>query len=101
MRPRLSGREEERGQLPSRASGKDRRSVRARLESVLRGLWNRLVRRRQDVQIEVASEEARMSPGQRREAEESVEDRQVDEHVEEHLGGIDPDRLLGEAPRRP
>ena len=42
-----------------------------------------------------------MSPAERRFVEESVEDRQADDFVAEHLGGIDPGRLVeeGEPPR--
>ena len=35
-----------------------------------------------------------MSPAERRFEEESVEDHQADSFVSEHLGGIDPERLL-------
>jgi len=42
-----------------------------------------------------------MSPSERSFFAEGVEDRQADEFVEEHLGGIDPNRLLGDdEPRR-
>jgi hypothetical protein len=42
-----------------------------------------------------------MSRAERRFVDESVEDRQAEGFVEEHLGGIDPKRLQaeGEAPR--
>ena len=38
----------------------------------------------------------RMNPAERRFAEESVEDRRSDSAAEEHLGGIDPGRLVGD-----
>ena len=42
-----------------------------------------------------------MSPAERRFVEESVDDRQADEFVGEHLGGVDPNRLLDDdAPPR-
>ena len=37
-----------------------------------------------------------MTPEERRSADESFEDRQADRFVAEHLGGIDPERLIGE-----
>lgn len=37
-----------------------------------------------------------MSPAERRMTGESVEDIQADKFVSEHLGGIDPERLMGE-----
>jgi len=59
------------------------------------------MRRRQEAIGQRETEEAGMSRAERRFAAESVEDRQADGFVEEHLGGIDPERLLGEdgAPR--
>jgi hypothetical protein len=41
-------------------------------------------------------EESQMSPSERRFVDESVEDHQADEGAAEHLGGIDPNRLLDE-----
>jgi hypothetical protein len=43
-----------------------------------------------------------MSSAERHFREESVEDSQADEFISEHLGGIEPERLLGEdePPRR-
>jgi len=35
-----------------------------------------------------------MSPAERRFVEESVEDHQADAFIEEHLGGVDPNRLV-------
>jgi hypothetical protein len=45
--------------------------------------------------------EATMSPGERSYSRERVEEHGVDEFVEEHLGGIEPNRLLDDdRPRR-
>ena len=59
-------------------------------------LWNRLVRRRREEVIERETESERMSPAERRLTGESIEDLQADESAGEHLGGIDPGRLLGD-----
>ena len=45
---------------------------------------------------ERADEELHMSPSERRFAEESIEGHQADEFVQGHLGGEDPERLLGD-----
>lgn len=60
------------------------------------GLWARLFGRRNDGAVERAVEEEHMSPEERRFVDESAEDRQADEESKAHLGGIDPDRFLGE-----
>ena len=41
-------------------------------------------------------ERERMSREERRIASESVEDLEADEFVDEHLGAVEPERLLGE-----
>lgn len=41
-----------------------------------------------------------MSSEERRFSEESFEDMQADAFATEHLGGVDPDRLLGDGARR-
>jgi hypothetical protein len=61
---------------------------------VLRDLWNRLMGRERDAAIKRETEREQMSPDERRFEEESVDDIQADAFVGEHLGGIDPDRLL-------
>ena len=38
-----------------------------------------------------------MSPAERHLSEESIDDFQADEFVSERLGGVDPERLSGEA----
>jgi hypothetical protein len=63
---------------------------------MLAGLWDRLVRRRRDAAVAHQAEWERMTPEERRSADESFEDRQADRFVGEHLGGIDPERLVGE-----
>jgi hypothetical protein len=62
----------------------------------MRGFWDRLIGRRRDAAARREAEEEQMSPAERRFVNESVEDHQADEFVEEHLGGIDPNRLLEE-----
>jgi len=54
----------------------------------LKGIWERLLGRRESSDSDPASPERRRFSG------ESLEDRQADEFVEEHLGSIDPNRLL-------
>jgi hypothetical protein len=61
------------------------------------GLLSRLLGRRKDAAVDRAREEAQMSPAERRFVNENVEGHQADELVEEHLGGIDPNRLLGDS----
>jgi hypothetical protein len=61
------------------------------------GFLSRLLKRRRDASAERAQEEAQMSPAERRFVDENVEGHQADELVEEHLGGIDPNRLLGDS----
>lgn len=64
---------------------------------MLRELWNRFVGREQaSAAAEREAELEQMSPAERRFASESAEDIQADEFVGEHLGGIEPERLLGE-----
>ena len=59
-------------------------------------LWDRLVRRRRVAAIAHETEKKQMSPAERRRADESIDDLQADEFVSEHLGGIDPERLIDE-----
>jgi hypothetical protein len=63
---------------------------------MLRDLWNRLVGRGEAAAEEREAEREQMSPGERHFAAESVEDMQADEFVSEHLGGIEPERLVEE-----
>jgi hypothetical protein len=58
------------------------------------GFWNRLFGRGEDAAAKRDADEAGMSPAERKFAHESVEDHQADVLVEEHLGGIDTNRLL-------
>jgi hypothetical protein len=62
---------------------------------VLGGLWSRFVRSRREAAIEREAEEEQMSR-EEREFIDDVEGHQSEEFVAEHLGGIDPDRLLGD-----
>ena len=52
------------------------------------------MRRERAAAVERKTELDRMSPAERRFEEESVEDHQADSFVAEHLGGINPERLL-------
>jgi hypothetical protein len=70
---------------------------------MLRGLWQRLMRRGDEAAVAREAERERMSPAERRFAEESFEDHQADAFVEQQLGGVEPNRLLDgdEPPRHP
>ena len=59
---------------------------------MLRGVWNRLMRREEAAAAEREADLEQMSPAERQFAEESVDDIQADEFVSEHLGGSHPDR---------
>jgi len=50
--------------------------------------------RERDGAIKRETEREKMSPAERRFEEESVDDIQADAFVSEHLGGINPERLL-------
>jgi hypothetical protein len=63
---------------------------------MLRNLWNRLVGRSEAAAEEHEAEREQMSPAERHFAGESLEDVQADEFVSEHLGGIEPERLVNE-----
>jgi hypothetical protein len=65
---------------------------------VLGDLWNRLVGRGRHAAVEREIELEHMSPEERRFVEEDVKDHQGEEFVEEHLGGIDAERLLPDGP---
>jgi hypothetical protein len=58
-------------------------------------LWNRVTRRSHEATVERETELEQMSPEERSFAEESVEDHESEEFAGGHLGGIDPERLLG------
>jgi len=67
---------------------------------MLRELWNRIMGRSREETVEREIERERGSPSERRLAGESVEDLQADEHVAEHLGGFEPERLAEDEPPR-
>jgi hypothetical protein len=52
------------------------------------------MRRETDAAVEREAEREHMSPAERRFEEESVDDIQADAFVSEHLGGINPERLI-------
>ena len=62
----------------------------------LKAWWDRMLGRRRDAAFEREAEEEKMSPQERRFVEEPIEDHQADASAAEHLGGINPDRLLGD-----
>lgn len=61
---------------------------------MLKGLWSRFTARRVQAAEEHEVERERMTPAERRDDDESFEDKQADQVVESRLGGIDPERLL-------
>jgi hypothetical protein len=65
-----------------------------------RGLWDRLMRRRQEDVIERETEREQGSAEERHLATESLEDFQADEFVSEHLGGVELDPLSEDEPPR-
>ena len=67
---------------------------------MLRDFWNRLMRRSSEEAIERETEREQGNAAERGFASESIEDYQADESVEEHLGGIDPNRLTEDEPPR-
>jgi hypothetical protein len=52
------------------------------------------MRRETDAAVEREAEREKMSPAERRFEEESVDDIQAEAFVSEHLGGINPERLI-------
>lgn len=56
--------------------------------------WKKLMGRRDDAGRREAEEAEVESPAERRIADEGVEGIAADENVEEHLGGVDPARLV-------
>ena len=50
--------------------------------------------RRRAAAVRREAQEEQMSPAERRFVDERVEEHQADAFVEEHLGGIDPNRLV-------
>ena len=55
--------------------------------------WERLFRRLHPGAIRREAEEEQMSPAERRLVSEPIEDLEADRFVQEHLGGVDPERL--------
>ncbi len=64
------------------------------------GVLSRWLSRRKEATAQREQEKAQMSPEERRFVDEGIEGHQADELVEEHLGGVDPDRLLGDPGER-
>jgi hypothetical protein len=65
-----------------------------RLSSMLRNLWNRLAGRETAAAERREAELEHMSPEEQKFERESIDDYQADEVAREHLGVIEPDRLL-------
>ena len=63
---------------------------------MLRSIWDWLVGRTRDSAGLREAEREQMSPAERRLSEESIDDFQADEFTGEHLGGIEPGRMLDE-----
>jgi hypothetical protein len=57
-------------------------------------LWQRLTARWRKEESNYVANEATLSEGEPRIGHEQLEDYQSGEFVDEHLGGIDPERLL-------
>jgi hypothetical protein len=64
------------------------------------GFWERLTRGRRETAVEREATMEKMSPHEREFIEEPLEDTQADDFAAEHLGGIDPERLLADGPPR-
>jgi hypothetical protein len=65
-----------------------------RLSSMLRNLWNRLVGNSTAAAEKREAELKQMSPEEQKFERESIDDIQADEVAREHLGVIEPERLL-------
>jgi hypothetical protein len=61
---------------------------------MLRNLWNRLAGRETAAAERREAELEHMSPEEQKFERESIDDYQADEVAREHLGVIEPDRLL-------
>jgi len=81
---------------PARSALGSFRFAGGRLGAVLREIWDRITGRSHETAVRHEAEREHMSREERRVASESVEDLQADEFVDEHLGAVDPERLLGE-----
>ncbi len=58
------------------------------------GLWSRFIARRHAAQEKHATQEAGMSPEERRFEREGVDGNAADEFVQSQLGGVDPSRMI-------
>ena len=66
------------------------------MTSMLKERWNRLMGGKSATAVEHEVEKEQMTPTERHDVEESVDDKKADAAAGEHLGGIDPERLLGD-----
>ena len=66
------------------------------MPNTLKDLWNRLTGNRSADAVEREVEREQMSSTERHTVGESVDDRKADVAAAEHLGGVSPERLLGE-----
>jgi hypothetical protein len=66
------------------------------MTSMLKERWNRLMGGKSATVVEHEVEKEQMSPVERHDVEESIDDKKADAAVGEHIGGIDPERLLGD-----
>ena len=69
------------------------------MTSMLKERWNRLMGAKSANAVEHEVEKEQMTSTERHDVEESIDDKKADAAAAEHIGGIDPERLLGdEAP---
>ena len=66
------------------------------MTSMLKEQWNRLMGGKRATAVEHEVEKEQMTPAERHNVEESIDDKKADAAAGEHLVGIDPARLLGD-----
>jgi hypothetical protein len=62
----------------------------------LRDWWNRMLGDRRETAVEREAEREQRSSDEKRHVGESADELEGDEFAAEHLGGVHPDRLLGD-----
>jgi hypothetical protein len=66
------------------------------MASTLKERWNRLMGAKSATTVEQEVEKEQMAPAERHDVEQSIDDKKADAAAGEHVGGIDPERLLGD-----
>jgi hypothetical protein len=61
------------------------------MTSMLKERWNRLMGGKSATAVEHEVEKEQMSPAERHDVEESIDDKKADVAAAEHLGGVVPD----------